>query len=67
MKRKLTLRIEDVQVSSFAAEAKGGVHGAALYTQIRCYSQTGCPGGPLCVTQEYGGGDTCETGPVYYC
>jgi hypothetical protein len=29
-----------------------------------CASQ---PGGQLCVTEQYGGGETCETGPVYYC
>lgn len=77
MKLKMKLRIEDLQVSSFAPESNGGVH-AASYTvyydtcgcpisNARCVSRTGCPGGPACVTVEYGGGETCETGPVYYC
>jgi len=69
MGRKLKLRLEDVQVTSFPAEDKGGIHAAEAITQgFDCYSRTGgCPGGPLCVTVEYGGGETCETGPIYYC
>lgn len=78
MKRKLKLRVEDLEVTSFAADGNGGVL-AASYTVVydtcgcpisnaRCVSRTGgCPGGPLCVTEEYGGGGTCETGPIYYC
>lgn len=77
MKLKMKLRVEDLQVSSFTAEGSGGVL-AASYTVFyetcgcpisnqRCVSHTGCPGGPACVTVQYGGGETCETGPVYYC
>ncbi len=79
MKLKMKLRVDDLQVSSFEADSdKGGVY-AASYTIVqdtcgcpvsnqRCVSRTGnCPGGPACVTEAYGGGATCETGPVYYC
>jgi hypothetical protein len=78
MKLKMKLRVDDLQVSSFVPEGAGGVH-AASYTvyydtcgcaisDAWCVSQTGpCPGGPACVTVQYGGGETCETGPIYYC
>ena len=71
-KLKMKLRVEDLQVSSLVAEGDGGgVQSAEAYTYVYATCRIGgcpsAPGGPLCVTEEYGGGDTCETGPVYYC
>ena len=71
MKLKLKLRVEDLEVSSFPAQGTGGVHAAAqtqtLVCDTYCRAETGYHGGPQCVTEQYGGGETCETGPVYYC
>lgn len=70
MKRKIQLRLEDLQVTSLAAEGdKGGVHAASrTYNQ---YSQCGveCASydGRYCVTEQFGGGETCESGPYSYC
>jgi hypothetical protein len=70
MKRKIKLRVEDLQVTSLASEGEsGGVHAAArtydYYSVcgVECASQDG----RLCVTKEFGGGETCESGPYYYC
>lgn len=71
MKRKMKLRLEDLQVTSLEPEdKKGGVHAAAytegFYQTCRlgnCVSWDG----QLCVTQEFGGGETCESGPYSYC
>lgn len=71
MKRKMKLRVEDLQVSSLASEDNGGgVHAMAntqgFYMTCRigeCVSYDG----RICVTQEFGGGDTCESGPYAYC
>lgn len=71
MPRKLKLRVEDLQVSSLVAEDdRGEVHANSITFVAATCRIGGCPsapGGPLCVTVQYGGGATCETGPVYYC
>jgi hypothetical protein len=90
MKRKMKLRLDDLQVDSFASESEaGGVHANALsllrpdtcacpqtrpVESCACLPDShlvGCTNvscdGRICVTQQFGGGDTCETGPYYYC
>lgn len=70
MKDDIKLRVEDLQVSSFTPEAdEGDMH--ALSRTYNYYSMCGveCASrdGRICVTKEFGGGDTCESGPYYYC
>jgi len=89
MKRKMKLRLQDLQVSSFTADnGTGGVHANVLTApnqtcacpQTRPVESCAClPNsavqfctyqscdGRICVTQQFGGGETCETGPYYYC
>ncbi|HET7231840.1 MAG TPA: hypothetical protein VFJ16_17645 [Longimicrobium sp.] len=71
MNRKLKLSLDDLQVSSLVADdgsefqaVAAGTFVAASCYQAACASE---PGGRLCVTQQYGGGETCESGPYYYC
>jgi len=69
MKPDLKLNIDDLEVSSFVPEGDGMQLNAYTVVVATCRIG-GCAtggGGQLCVTKQYGGGETCETGPVYYC
>jgi hypothetical protein len=66
MKHEMKLRLEDLQVSSFVAGADRDTQVEAFtheYASCSCLSWDG----RICVTQEFGGGDTCESGPYSYC
>jgi hypothetical protein len=63
MRSDLKLSLDDLQVSTFAPEADGTYASMLAVTgRIGCVSV-----GRVCVTKEFGGGDTCESGPYYYC
>lgn len=66
----MKLHIEDLQVSSFAPDDdEGGVSVAATQGFYQTCRVGNCVSwdGRICVTQEFGGGDTCESGPYSYC
>ncbi len=66
----MKLNIEDLQVSTFVPEGDGGdMQIAATQGFYQTCRIGGCVSwdGRLCVTVEFGGGDTCESGPYYYC
>jgi hypothetical protein len=69
MRPETKLRVEDLQVSSFVPhDGEEDVHAAAITGLATCRIQCQSGGGgQICVTRDYGGGETCETGPVYYC
>lgn len=66
----MKLRVEDLQVSSFVPGDDGEDLQIAANTLVVATCRIGgcqSQGGQLCATQQYGGGETCETGPYYYC
>jgi hypothetical protein len=66
----MKLHIEDLQVSSFLpAGDEEGVHLAATQGFYDTCRVGGCVSwdGRICVTEQYGGGETCESGPYSYC
>lgn len=70
MKRKMKLRVEDLQVTSLVPEDdRGGVHAASRTYDYysKCGVECASYDGRICVTKEFGGGETCESGPYYYC
>jgi hypothetical protein len=70
MKSDMKLRVEDLQVSSFVPGHDGGIQAAGntqgFYLTCRVGSCVSWDG-RICVTKEFGGGDTCESGPYSYC
>lgn len=63
MRTDLKLCLDDLQVSTFAPEDETTFAFVAAVTgRIGCVSAN-----RQCITKEFGGGETCETGPYYYC
>jgi hypothetical protein len=65
----MKLHIEDLRVTSFVP-ADNEVNEHAANTDLDWTCRNGaCVSwdGQVCITKEFGGGDTCESGPYYYC